>query len=238
MRAQLLLQAAREARRRVTGELSRVSRPAVVDAQQCRSFAAAPVKADAATPKQREVRGGVEKSQGGDDDDDADSQSDAVCGCPRSVRPIPMRRCLHSVAEIDKAAVMDLGWRSQKLEERRRRQEEEEEEEIIDRAEKERREAASSTFFADSFPLLSRPPLSKKKKSTKQKKQVIDAEHRFGAHNYAPLPVVLERGVSLICRCSCCLLDSVAVRLSLSLSLSFFLSLFLSQPLSPLFPPP
>ena len=101
MRAQLLLQAAREARRRVTGELSRVSRPAVVDAQQCRSFAAAPVKADAATPKQREVRGGVEKSQGGDDDDDADSQSDAVCGCPRSVRPIPMRRCLHSVAEID-----------------------------------------------------------------------------------------------------------------------------------------
>ena len=55
MRAQLLLQASREARRRVTGELSKVSRPATVDAQR-RSFAAAPVKADAATPKQREVR--------------------------------------------------------------------------------------------------------------------------------------------------------------------------------------
>ena len=55
MRALLLLQASREARRRVTGELSKVSRPATVDAQR-RSFAAAPVKADAATPKQREVR--------------------------------------------------------------------------------------------------------------------------------------------------------------------------------------
>lgn len=53
MRALLLLQASREARRRVNGELSRVSRPAAVDAQR-RSFAAAPVKADAATPKQRE----------------------------------------------------------------------------------------------------------------------------------------------------------------------------------------
>lgn len=70
MRALLLLQASREARRRVTGELSRVSRPAAVDAQR-RSFAAAPVKADAATPKQREVR---KKSRGGGGGDDADEK--------------------------------------------------------------------------------------------------------------------------------------------------------------------
>ena len=37
-----------------------------VDAQR-RSFAAAPVKANAATPKQREVRGEKESSRGGDD---------------------------------------------------------------------------------------------------------------------------------------------------------------------------
>jgi|APCry1669189241_1035207.scaffolds.fasta_scaffold489769_1 hypothetical protein len=65
MRA-LLLQASREARRRTAGELSKGSRPAAVDAQR-RSFAAAPVKADAATPKQREVRGEKESSRGGND---------------------------------------------------------------------------------------------------------------------------------------------------------------------------
>ena len=65
MRA-LLLQASREARRRTAGELSKGSRPAAVDAQR-RSFAAAPVKADAATPKQREVRGEKVSSRGGDD---------------------------------------------------------------------------------------------------------------------------------------------------------------------------
>ena len=48
MRA-LLQACSREARRRVSGELSKSS-------AQRRAFAAAPVKADAATPKQREVR--------------------------------------------------------------------------------------------------------------------------------------------------------------------------------------
>lgn len=61
MRA-LLLQASREARRRAVGELSKGSGPAAAGIQ-ARSFAAAPVKADAATPKQREVS--KKNSQGG-----------------------------------------------------------------------------------------------------------------------------------------------------------------------------
>lgn len=56
MRALLLLQASREARRHITGTLSKPSSVAAAVGTQARSFAAAPVKADAATPKQREVR--------------------------------------------------------------------------------------------------------------------------------------------------------------------------------------
>ena len=59
----LFLQASREARRHAAGKFSKSSVPGAVGVQS-RSFAAAPVKANAATPKQREVSK-RRKSQGG-----------------------------------------------------------------------------------------------------------------------------------------------------------------------------
>ena len=97
MRALLLLQASREARRRVTGELSKVSKAAAIDSQR-RSFAAAPVKANAATPKQREVRGGKKLEAASDVAVKTEGLQNQCRGCStswasNSVAPMPPYCC-------------------------------------------------------------------------------------------------------------------------------------------------
>ena len=73
----------------------------------------------------------------------------------------------------------------QKRGEKGRKKKEEQKER--NRAESEEGEAASFFLLTLSF--------SHPTSNLVKIQQFIDAEHRFGAHNYAPLPVVLERGV-------------------------------------------
>ena len=56
-----------------------------------------------------------------------------------------------------------------------------------------KRDGEAAAFLLLPLPLF--PSHSLFSTSSQQTKKFIDAEHRFGAHNYAPLPVVLERGV-------------------------------------------